>query len=252
MLFSTWDIILERKIMKIDKSIIVFAPHPDDEVIACGGTIIQKIQEGYDVNIVFMTDGSHSHSAVLNIFTNPTPSELRKIRKEEAINASKVLGVSKEKISFIDAEDTFLKESINMASDKIENILKSFNNLEQIYLPHQEELHQDHSLTNVIVTNVLKKLNLNIEIFKYIVWDEKTEKEFDFSLRSTVNKSIEQTKRKEKEIVIDISDVLEQKIQALKEHKSQVELISLSQTKPVLPILMFERLRKKKYEKFYI
>jgi hypothetical protein len=33
----------------IDRRMIVFSPHPDDETLACGGTIIRKIREGYDV-----------------------------------------------------------------------------------------------------------------------------------------------------------------------------------------------------------
>jgi LmbE family N-acetylglucosaminyl deacetylase len=41
--------------------VVVFSPHPDDETLGCGSTIIKKKRLGADVTIVFMTDGSKSH-----------------------------------------------------------------------------------------------------------------------------------------------------------------------------------------------
>ncbi|GAH34396.1 unnamed protein product, partial [marine sediment metagenome] len=36
--------------------IVVFAPHPDDEIFGCGGSILKWMDEGYDVHIVYVTD----------------------------------------------------------------------------------------------------------------------------------------------------------------------------------------------------
>ena len=72
---------------------IFFAPHPDDESLGCGGTIIRRLREGYSVKLVVMTDGSHSHSTVLNIHDEPTPTELARIRKQELLNAVNILGI---------------------------------------------------------------------------------------------------------------------------------------------------------------
>ena len=38
------------------KNILVFAAHPDDEVLGCGGTI-SKLSKNYNINVVFFTDG---------------------------------------------------------------------------------------------------------------------------------------------------------------------------------------------------
>jgi LmbE family N-acetylglucosaminyl deacetylase len=35
---------------------VVFAPHPNDETLACGGTIIKRLREGFNVYIILMTD----------------------------------------------------------------------------------------------------------------------------------------------------------------------------------------------------
>jgi len=39
----------------------VFSPHPDDETLGCGGTIIKKKRAGAEVKIFYMTDGRKSH-----------------------------------------------------------------------------------------------------------------------------------------------------------------------------------------------
>lgn len=40
------------------KSILVFSPHPDDDVISMGGTIIRLVEQGHKVHIAYMTSGN--------------------------------------------------------------------------------------------------------------------------------------------------------------------------------------------------
>jgi len=40
------------------KSVIVFSPHPDDDVISMGGTIIRLADQGHKVHIAYMTSGN--------------------------------------------------------------------------------------------------------------------------------------------------------------------------------------------------
>ena len=37
--------------------IIAIAPHPDDELIGCGGFLISKKNEGAQIGIIYLTDG---------------------------------------------------------------------------------------------------------------------------------------------------------------------------------------------------
>ncbi len=43
---------------KEKKTILVFSPHPDDDVISMGGTIIRLVQQGHTVHIAYMTSGN--------------------------------------------------------------------------------------------------------------------------------------------------------------------------------------------------
>jgi len=36
--------------------IVVFAPHPVDEIFGCGGSILKWIEEGHNVHIIYITD----------------------------------------------------------------------------------------------------------------------------------------------------------------------------------------------------
>lgn len=66
--------------MKLD--ILVFAAHPDDAELGCGGTIASHIARGYKVGIVDFTRGE--------LGTRGTPAT----REAEAANAATILGVS--------------------------------------------------------------------------------------------------------------------------------------------------------------
>jgi glucosamine-6-phosphate deaminase len=40
------------------KTVLVFSPHPDDDVISMGGTIIRLVEQGHDVRVAYMTSGN--------------------------------------------------------------------------------------------------------------------------------------------------------------------------------------------------
>ena len=40
------------------KTILVFSPHPDDDVISMGGTIIRLVEQGHTVHVAYMTSGN--------------------------------------------------------------------------------------------------------------------------------------------------------------------------------------------------
>ena len=43
---------------KEKKAVLVFSPHPDDDVISMGGTIIRLVEQGHAVHIAYMTSGN--------------------------------------------------------------------------------------------------------------------------------------------------------------------------------------------------
>ncbi len=48
------------------KRVIIFSPHPDDDVISMGGTFLRLVEQGHDVHVAYQTSGNiavHDHDA---------------------------------------------------------------------------------------------------------------------------------------------------------------------------------------------
>ena len=69
--------------------VLVVAPHPDDEILGCGGLLLRLHQRGTRLTIVAVTDGEASHPDSLVA----TPAMLRVRRAAEAETASARLGL---------------------------------------------------------------------------------------------------------------------------------------------------------------
>ena len=87
--------------MTSSKNISVIVAHPDDEVLAFGGTIARYAKEGYKITVLFATKGITSRK------TNSS-SNLKKIKaiEDQAKLAANILGASK--IFFADFPDNKL------------------------------------------------------------------------------------------------------------------------------------------------
>jgi LmbE family N-acetylglucosaminyl deacetylase len=153
--------------MRTDRRAIVFAPHPDDEILGCGGTIAKKLDEGYDFHVVFLTDGRYGLTDV-GISSGPPPLDFKKIRLREAINATTILGLKQENIIFLDFEDQKLRKFEKQAEEKIVKILKRINPHE-IYFPQEKEYNIDHRMTNMIVRKATRESGIYPIEYRYII-----------------------------------------------------------------------------------
>ncbi len=78
--------------------LLVLAPHPDDESLAAAGLMQRVRQGGGKVYIAWMTlgDGFQWDAALLNRTLRPTPADLRGLaerRRQESVAAAQALGV---------------------------------------------------------------------------------------------------------------------------------------------------------------
>lgn len=220
-----------KEFSDLKNTALVFAPHPDDEVLGCGGTIAKKLSEGQDVSVVFVTDGRYSLEE-FGISSSPSPLELKEIRREEAERAAKTLGLKKRDLIFLEIEDGTLEENRDIAQDKIIEVLKSFPT--EVYFPQEKDFHPDHRALNRLVKNAIELLGLHPLEYEYIIaWSYPYNIIPRIRPQSLQNAIIARILRRDL-IRIDITNYLHLKKAALKEYKSQVGLISEKQTRPVL------------------
>tara|TARA_B100001057_G_C22631665_1_gene864616 strand:- start:98 stop:766 length:669 start_codon:yes stop_codon:yes gene_type:complete len=118
------------------RKVIIFAAHPDDEILGCGGTIIKHTTEGDSVSIVFTCDGESSRVDDKNKIIS---------RCNSAISVSKLLGCNKP--IFLNLKDNRL-DDYNLL-DVVKKIEKIINKLKPniIYTHYKNDLNIDHQLT---------------------------------------------------------------------------------------------------------
>ena len=90
--------------------ILVLAPHPDDEVLGAGGVIQQAVAMQLPIKIVFLTYGDSNQWSFLLYRKHPVvfPAAVENmglVRHDEAINASRILGVDPQNLIFLGYPD---------------------------------------------------------------------------------------------------------------------------------------------------
>ena len=76
--------------------VCIFAPHPDDEILGCGGLMQQLAENGNPILLVSVTNGTQSHPDS----TLYSREDLHRIRPQETQNALHALGIA-DKLSHI-------------------------------------------------------------------------------------------------------------------------------------------------------
>ena len=149
--------------------IAVLAPHMDDEVLGCGGTIARHVQAGADVSVIFLTDGrggGPAHSDLPAIERAQKQRELVATRKEEAHRAGAILGVKS--ISFLDAEDGRLRFDSTVPA-RLRALLDR-EHPQVVYLPFLLENHVDHSAAGAVLAAATAGTDHDFECRCYEVW----------------------------------------------------------------------------------
>jgi LmbE family N-acetylglucosaminyl deacetylase len=196
---------------------MVFAPHPDDETLGCGGTIAKKISQGFEVFIVLVTDGRHSYSKVLGIQSNPSPEELVQIRKEEFKRAASILEVPEKNLLSLDFEDGTLEEHEKEAEARIVGILKEYSPSE-VYFSFRRDCHPDHRSLSRIVVRGIRESGLACGSYQYSIIHKYAR--FGPIMERVVSLFKRNTVR------TDISEFLDLKEKAIKTYRSELAIIS--------------------------
>ncbi len=141
----------------------VIAPHPDDEVLGCGGTILLKRRLGADVRVAFLTDGTASHGDRVD------RRKLAEHRKAEARNACQALGVARDRVFFLDLPDGRLSESVDECAAKLRELFVQSPSA-QFFVPHRLENPSDHKAARRATLAALADIRAPVRVLEYAVW----------------------------------------------------------------------------------
>ncbi|ALO44754.1 PIG-L deacetylase family protein [Pseudohongiella spirulinae] len=173
---------------------VVFAPHADDETFGMGGALRLASDNGIQIHVVVLTDGALGGSA------GADAESLVAERQREVRAACAVLGVS--------SVETWPNADRGLALDdqligQIETVISRYK-ARTVFFPSVLELHPDHRATAVLVWAALQRIYQQ-------AWhgDLPQPWSYEISVQSPVNR------------LLDITNVLQQKCQAMDVYASQ-------------------------------
>ena len=180
-------------------SIMVFSPHPDDDVLGCGGIMQRYLAWNSHVSVVFMTSGGAKYRE-----KKMTRNELCHLRETEAKKALSKIGV--EDFFFMRYDDGKLSCAEHLVAPIVALLQKKLPDI--IFMPHELDGHRDHKATYEIVKQAVRLLKQEgrkvPRVFCYEVW--------------TPLQVITHTE--------SIKNYIDKKLAALQEHASQVSNVN--------------------------
>jgi LmbE family N-acetylglucosaminyl deacetylase len=174
---------------------MIFAPHPDDEILGCFGAIMSHLNREEDLVVVYLTSGESGDSSI-------SPGLLKITREQEASKVMAALGI--ERYKFLGLPDGRLENdptTIRVVADFIAK-----DDPACIYAPNGKEPHKDHRTACTVITEALQSLASHKKCFEiryYEVWGSLNR--FNF--------------------VIDISSFAETKRKVIRMYESQLKYI---------------------------
>ena len=117
---------------------LIVGPHPDDELLGCGGALLRRKSQGVEVGWLLMTSLSISDEWPEERILKRT-SEIEKVRIGLGVSANNFFNLDFPAMGLDRVPTSILVE-------KISSVIKLFQP-EEIFLPHPGDIHSDHRIT---------------------------------------------------------------------------------------------------------
>jgi LmbE family N-acetylglucosaminyl deacetylase len=176
---------------KDKKKIVCMGGHPDDPESGCGGTLAKFANAGHDVTIIYLTTGEAG-------IEGKSHDEAAAIRKQEAINACKILNAKPVFAGQIDGDTIVNNEWLQ----KLQQLIK--NESPDIVFTHWSiDSHKDHQCASLLTIQTWMRTQQKFALYFFEVC------------------AGEQTMTFHPTDYVDISDTQEQKRKSVYCHASQ-------------------------------
>lgn len=142
--------------------VCIFAPHPDDEILGCGGLLQVLAAQGNPLTLISVTNGTQSHP---NSAIYP-PEQLNIIRPLESQLALATLGIHAkvERMAF-ELTDGNVYDQQNEFEAKLAEIINEGDILVTTFI---HDGHPDHEVTGQVVQRYAQKNGLSC--FQVLIW----------------------------------------------------------------------------------
>jgi LmbE family N-acetylglucosaminyl deacetylase len=139
------------------KNAVVIAPHPDDECIGCGGSIVKHGNAGSRVQVVFLTNGDKGD------FQSRFGENYIDNRKTAARKSMEILGVKDYELWGYEDRGLHLVEDEVM--ERLLHVVRSFSP-SLLYAPSPYEVHPDHRTTSKIAMKLYELAKVTLLFYE--------------------------------------------------------------------------------------
>lgn len=138
-----------------EEKIVFLSPHDDDAILWSGYLLRYFVQEGAEVIVVILCDGSAGYYSVED------KDKIVGVRLSEALEAYTSLGVKKENIIALLYQDYTL---LNNTGDAVRKLIKIFRGVRatRVVIPEKDNKHVDHFAANIIGWSAVHQANGSI------------------------------------------------------------------------------------------
>lgn len=203
-------------------TIVIVAPHMDDEALACGG-LIARLPHKDCVHIIYATDGMRSPAPVI-AGRDKISQDLGRTRMRESAEAMGMLGVPAGNLEFLCLPEAHLSEHVDALGLLLREKLRELAP-KHIFVPFRYDRHPDHLAVNHAIMEAVRQGNVQAQLIEYFVY---------YRWRLMPKGDIRKYIRSQLLFELDISDVAHQKRQALGCYTSQTTIYYPWQTRPIL------------------
>ena len=191
---------------------MVVVAHADDAEWGCAGTVAKWCAEGWEVVYVLCTDGGKGSDD-----PQVTSEELTKIRRQEQLNAGKVLGLRE--VVFLEYPDSMLQPTLELRRDIAREIRRYRPDVlicmspvrrlsENGYLGHPDHYAAGEAAMSAVFPTARDRLT-----FPELLQE---------GLEPHKVREVWVAEHEEPDHYVDVSDYMETAVQALKQHQTQV------------------------------
>lgn len=179
-------------------NILVVGPHPDDQELGMGGTIIRLAQQGHNVLLLDMTNGE------------PTPLGSPEQREIEWTQAAEIMGVERRLLGLPNRSVMHTLEARHAVAGVIRE-----HQADILFVPYEQDAHPDHRA----VTRIVEDARFDAKLTKIDLPGEPCYPKWLFYYYATHLRWVA-----DPSFCLDISDQIDMKESAIKAYETQFVL----------------------------
>ena len=185
-------------------TVLVFAAHPDDELLGLGGTIRRIVNEGVEAHAVILAEGLTSRAAKRS---DADFSELKELQ-DDARKAAKIVGYKS--IDFCGFPDNRMDGTELLDIIKVISMYVEKYKPDTIFTHHHGDLNIDHRITCEAVLTACRPVG-DYYVKKIYAFETPSSTEWNFTYSKSFNPNV----------YFDVTDTLQAKVDGMSCYRTE-------------------------------